>query len=131
MSANNTVEKIDLLKDDRARKAVQQEAYRSSSLFSRADEPFKHDRSKPISYCEIDTHVMHDSKHGTYMDIFGRYLSDDEVKRRRKLEAERIAEIEAKKEAGRAAVSQRQAELTAKIQASLDRKASRKKNTED
>jgi|GEM_PF-6446676 len=106
---------IDLFREHDVRRAVQEEAFRASGLCSRTDEPFRHDRSKPKGYCEMDTYMILDNEHGTYMDVFGKYLSGDEVNLRRKLEAERIAQAKAKREADEAAERQRQLDMTARL----------------
>ena len=88
---------VNLMEDATSRKAWVNEAVRKSALCNGHDAPVRYDRNKAFGYNEIDTFVLYDSKHDTYMDAFGKCLSGEDVKSRRKLESRRIFDAKEKK----------------------------------
>jgi hypothetical protein len=103
-----TKDGVNLMGNTTSRKAWANEAVRKSPLCNGHGAPVRYDRNKARGYNEIDTFVLYDSKHDAYMDAFGKYLSDEDVNNRRKLESKRILDAKEKDEAEYAQVKRRQ-----------------------
>ena len=99
---------VDLMADAASRKAWVNEAIRESSLCNGHEAPVRYKRNPATGYNEMDTFILYDTKYSTYMDAFGRGISDDNVQNRRTLESNRILKAKAEKEAARVALEEAQ-----------------------
>ena len=108
MSKFITKEGVDLMVHSQDRKAYAGEAIRGSLLCNGHEAPARYKRNSATGYNEMDTFVLYDTKYNTYMDAFGRCISDEDVKNRRALESKRILKAKAKKEAARVALQEAQ-----------------------
>lgn len=122
MSQFVTKDGVDLMVHSADRKAHAGEAVRDSPLCNGHEAPVRYKRNSAPGYNEMDTFILYDSKNDAYMDAFGKYLSDEEVKNRRELESNRILKAKAKKEAARVALEEAQ---RAKLSASPTNKNGR------